>query len=118
MDRELVKALVLPVVDEIAGHSSAAEDAPQSGGHVRCRRLAMKRLSLGDALFLHAETPETPMHVASVTIFRPATQGMISSLVSATRILPTRSPALVERSWGGVASAFFDGGVAGKEVKK
>jgi pimeloyl-ACP methyl ester carboxylesterase len=31
----------------------------------------MKRLSLGDALFLHAETPETPMHVASVTVFRP-----------------------------------------------
>jgi WS/DGAT/MGAT family acyltransferase len=31
----------------------------------------MKRLSLGDALFLYAETPETPMHVASVTIFRP-----------------------------------------------
>jgi len=61
-----------------------AEDAPQSGGYVRCRRLAMKRLSLGDALFLYAETPETPMHVASVTIFRPATQGMISSLVSAS----------------------------------
>ncbi|MGO9417886.1 wax ester/triacylglycerol synthase domain-containing protein, partial [Roseiarcus sp.] len=34
----------------------------------------MKRLSLGDALFLYAETPETPMHVASVTIFRPTMQ--------------------------------------------
>ncbi len=31
----------------------------------------MKRLSLLDALFLYAETPETPMHVASVTIFKP-----------------------------------------------
>ena len=47
----------------------------RKAGYVRCRRLAMKRLSLGDALFLYAETPETPMHVASVTIFRPATQG-------------------------------------------
>ncbi len=32
----------------------------------------MKRLSLLDALFLYMETPETPMHVASVTIFKPA----------------------------------------------
>jgi diacylglycerol O-acyltransferase / wax synthase len=32
----------------------------------------MKRLSLLDALFLYAETPQTPMHVASVTIFKPA----------------------------------------------
>ena len=32
----------------------------------------MKRLSDLDALFLYMETPETPMHVASVTIFRPA----------------------------------------------
>ena len=31
----------------------------------------MKRLSLLDALFLYAETPKTPMHVASVTIFKP-----------------------------------------------
>ncbi|HTR12991.1 MAG TPA: wax ester/triacylglycerol synthase family O-acyltransferase [Roseiarcus sp.] len=31
----------------------------------------MKRLSLLDALFLYAETPETPMHIASVTIFKP-----------------------------------------------
>ena len=31
----------------------------------------MKRLSLLDALFLYLETPETPMHVASVTIFKP-----------------------------------------------
>ena len=31
----------------------------------------MKRLSLLDALFLYMETPETPMHVASVTIFKP-----------------------------------------------
>ena len=31
----------------------------------------MKRLSLLDALFLYLETPETPMHVASVTIFQP-----------------------------------------------
>lgn len=34
----------------------------------------MKRLSMADALFLYTETPETPMHVASVTIFKPATQ--------------------------------------------
>ena len=32
----------------------------------------MKRLSLLDALFLYMETPRTPMHVASVTIFKPA----------------------------------------------
>src|SRR5271165_4831941 len=32
----------------------------------------MKRLSLLDALFLYMETPETPMHVAGVTIFKPA----------------------------------------------
>ena len=32
----------------------------------------MKRLSLVDALFLYMETPETRMHVASVTIFKPA----------------------------------------------
>ena len=32
----------------------------------------MKRLSLVDALFLYMETPETPMHVASVTIFKPS----------------------------------------------
>jgi WS/DGAT/MGAT family acyltransferase len=32
----------------------------------------MKRLSFLDALFLYLETPETPMHVASVTIFNPA----------------------------------------------
>ena len=31
----------------------------------------MKRLSMLDALFLYMETPETPMHVASVTIFKP-----------------------------------------------
>src|SRR5271165_5418609 len=31
----------------------------------------MNRLSLLDALFLYAETPETPMHIASVTIFKP-----------------------------------------------
>jgi diacylglycerol O-acyltransferase / wax synthase len=31
----------------------------------------VKRLSLLDALFLYMETPETPMHVASVTIFKP-----------------------------------------------
>src|SRR5271165_314530 len=31
----------------------------------------MKRLSLLDALFLYIETPETPMHVGSVTIFKP-----------------------------------------------
>ena len=31
----------------------------------------MKRLSLLDALFLYMETPQTPMHVASVTIFKP-----------------------------------------------
>jgi len=30
----------------------------------------MKRLSFLDALFLYMETPETPMHVASVTIFK------------------------------------------------
>jgi WS/DGAT/MGAT family acyltransferase len=33
----------------------------------------MKRLSALDALFLYMETPETPMHVASVTIFKPET---------------------------------------------
>jgi WS/DGAT/MGAT family acyltransferase len=33
----------------------------------------MKRLSALDALFLYMETPETPMHVASLTIFRPET---------------------------------------------
>jgi WS/DGAT/MGAT family acyltransferase len=32
----------------------------------------MKRLSLIDALFLYMETPETPMHVAGVMIFKPA----------------------------------------------
>ncbi len=32
----------------------------------------MKRLSALDALFLYMETPETPMHVASVTIFKPS----------------------------------------------
>ena len=32
----------------------------------------MKRLSVLDALFLYMETPETPMHVASVTIFKPS----------------------------------------------
>ncbi len=31
----------------------------------------MKRLSFVDALFLYMETPETPMHVGSVTIFKP-----------------------------------------------
>ena len=31
----------------------------------------MKRLSLLDALFLYLETPATPMHVGSVTIFQP-----------------------------------------------
>ena len=35
----------------------------------------MKRLSFADAIFLYAETPETPMHVGSVTIFKPATHG-------------------------------------------
>jgi len=37
----------------------------------RRREFAMKRLSLLDALFLYAETPETPMHIARVTIFKP-----------------------------------------------
>ena len=32
----------------------------------------MKRLSLVDALFLYMETPETPMHVSSVTMFKPS----------------------------------------------
>jgi diacylglycerol O-acyltransferase / wax synthase len=32
----------------------------------------MNRLSFLDALFLYLETPETPMHVASATIFKPA----------------------------------------------
>jgi len=31
----------------------------------------MKRLSALDALFLYLESPETPMHVASLTIFKP-----------------------------------------------
>ena len=35
----------------------------------------MKRLSALDALFLYMETPETPMHVASVTIFEPGQPG-------------------------------------------
>jgi diacylglycerol O-acyltransferase len=34
----------------------------------------MKRLSALDALFLYLESPETPMHVASVTIFKPLSQ--------------------------------------------
>ncbi len=34
----------------------------------------MKRLSFADAIFLYTETPDTPMHVASVTTFKPATQ--------------------------------------------
>ncbi len=79
MDHELVKAMVPLVVDEIP-----LPRTRRKAGYVRYRRLAMKRLTLGDALFLYAETPETPMLVASVTIFRPATQGMISSLVSAS----------------------------------
>jgi WS/DGAT/MGAT family acyltransferase len=33
----------------------------------------MKRLSALDALFLYMETPQTPMHVASLTIFKPET---------------------------------------------
>ena len=33
----------------------------------------MKRLTALDALFLYMEAPETPMHVASVTIFKPET---------------------------------------------
>ena len=32
----------------------------------------MKRLSALDALFLYMETPETPMHVGSLTIFKPS----------------------------------------------
>ena len=43
----------------------------------------MKRLSLLDALFLYLETPETPMHVGSVTIFKPESPRMISSCASA-----------------------------------
>lgn len=35
----------------------------------------MKRLSALDALFLYMETPVTPMHVASVTIFEPERPG-------------------------------------------
>ena len=31
----------------------------------------MNRLSMADAIFLYTETPETPMHVASVTTFKP-----------------------------------------------
>ena len=34
----------------------------------------MNRLSMADAIFLYTETPETPMHVASVTIFKPPLQ--------------------------------------------
>ena len=33
----------------------------------------MNRLSALDAAFLYMETPDTPMHVGSVTIFTPAT---------------------------------------------
>src|SRR5271165_5750996 len=32
----------------------------------------MNRLSLVDALFLYLETPQTPMNIASLTIFAPA----------------------------------------------
>jgi len=35
----------------------------------------MKRLSMADAIFLYAETSQTPMHVGSVTTFKPAAQG-------------------------------------------
>ena len=71
MGHFLPEALVPLLVDEIAGHCLAAEDAAQGKRRARRRRLAMKRLSLLDALFLYLETPETPMHVGSVTIFKP-----------------------------------------------
>ena len=40
-------------------------------GCARHRGFVMERLSFVDALFLYMETPETPMHIASVTIFKP-----------------------------------------------
>ena len=64
MGHFLPEALIPLLVDEIAGHCLDAEDAARSRGAARRRRLAMKRLSLLDALFLYMETPETPMHVA------------------------------------------------------
>src|SRR5271166_60399 len=38
----------------------------------RRRESAMKRLSMLDAAFLYLETPETPMHVGSVSTFKPS----------------------------------------------
>ena len=32
----------------------------------------MNRLSLVDSLFLYLETPQTPMNIASLTIFTPS----------------------------------------------
>src|SRR5208282_1417544 len=52
------------------GRGPAAKQA-----HVRYREFVVKRLSFADAVFLYAKTPETPMHVGSVTIFKRATQG-------------------------------------------
>jgi hypothetical protein len=87
--------------------------------YVRYRRLATKRLSLGDALPLYADTPETPIHVASVTIFRPATQRddlfarFREHVASRLDLLP------LSRTAGAAWRAhFFDAGAAGKEVKK
>ena len=71
MGHFLPEALVPLLVDEIAGHCLKAEDAAQSRAARAAGRFAMKRLSFLDALFLYMETPETPMHVASVTIFKP-----------------------------------------------
>ena len=71
MGHFLPEALVPLLVDEIAEHCLDAEDAAQSRVAARRRGFTMKRLSLLDALFLYMETPETPMHVASVTIFKP-----------------------------------------------
>ena len=48
----------------------------------------MKRLSLLDALFLYMETPETPMHVASVTIFNRRRRRTTASSASASMSRP------------------------------
>jgi hypothetical protein len=113
MDRELVKALVPLVVDEIAAHCPAAEDAPQSGVYAQYRSLAMKRLSLSDVPLPYAETPKTPMCVASVTIFRPTTLGddLFARFREHVAYLSTTAGA----AW---RAHFFGGGAAGREVKK
>jgi hypothetical protein len=79
----------------------------------------MKRSSLSDAFFLYAETPETPMRVASVTIFRPTTLGddlfgrFREHVASRLDLLTLSTTA--RAAW---RAHFFDGGAARVEVKK